>query len=388
MLHRLAFHLKRYRSRASRSYVTLNWIELSKSALMHNVAAIRRQHPGSTGIPVLKSNAYGHGLTEIAEMLNAAECDLLAVDGYFEAARIRYITRHRILVLGYIKPENAHLLDVKKCSFVVQDTAGLVALGKLNRTVHIHLEINTGMNRLGILPNEVDGHLKTLKKYPKLRLEGVLSHLADADNPTDTSFTERQVVQFDECVATILAQGFTPRYIHIAQTAGSPKVKSRYANAIRLGIGLYGINPLVSHDPQAPLLRELRPILSLKSTIIKEINLKKGDRVSYNGIFEAKHAMRVGVLPLGYYEGLPRTLSNTGILTAGGHTLPILGRVCMNHTMLDISDTDLSVGDQVTVIAAEPQAPNSVIRLAQDHNLFTYGIVMGLSNTIRRKVVA
>src|SRR5205814_9777787 len=129
-----------------------------------------------------------------------------------------------------------------RCSFVVQDEAGLHAFGKLRRPVRIHLELNTGMNRMGLQPSELAAYLGTVEKYPNLELEGVMTHLADADNAQDASFTTRQVASFDAQMARILAAGFRPKYMHIAQTAGSAKVQSKYANAIRLGIGLYGIN--------------------------------------------------------------------------------------------------------------------------------------------------
>ena len=158
--------------------------------------------------------------------------------------------------------------------------------------------------------------------------------------------------------------------------------------ALRFGIGLYGISPLSAGDPHAGDLAGLRPVLSLKTTIIKTIELQKGDRVSYNGIFTAPHAMRLGVLPLGYYEGVPRELSSCGILTAAdGQLLPIRGRVCMNHTMIDLGETSLQTGDVVTVMSADPAQPNSVARLVADHHLFPYTLLAGLSSSIRRNIV-
>ncbi len=320
-------------SRAKRRYKTLNLITLSRAAALHNVELVQKQHPSFSIIPVLKANAYGHGLTQMAEILNGADIDLLAVDGYFEAAKIRHITKHQILVLGYILPNNAKLLDTKRCSFVVQDKAGLEAFGRLKKPVRVHVELNTGMNRLGLQPDELDDYLKVLKLFPKLELEGVMTHLADADNETDDSFTNSQVKLFDGLVEQILARGFKPRYVHIAQTAGSAKARSRHANALRLGIGQYGINPLGHSDKQRNQLDKLKPVLELTSTIIKTIDLKPGDRVSYNGIFTAKKPIKIGVLPLGYYEGVPRELSSTGVVTAASRALPIVGRACINHMM-------------------------------------------------------
>ncbi len=367
-------------------YIPLNRIELSRSAVFNNVELIKKQHPRYGIIPVLKANAYGHGLVQMAEILNGADCDFVAVDGYFEASQIRDISRHRILVMGYIRPENVHLLDTKRCSFVIQDNASLKAFANLGKDVCVHIELNTGMNRLGLQPEELDEYLQTLKQFPSLKLEGIMSHLADADNEVDNRYTETQVKLFNELVAHILDKGFKPRFIHLAQTAGSAKVDSKHTNAIRLGIGLYGLNPLSPKDPKYSALVNLRPVLEFKSTVIKIINLKKGDRVSYNGIFTAPENMKIGVLPLGYYEGIPRALSNAGIVLYNGQPLKIAGRVCMNHIMIDIQETDVEVGSEVTVISAS--GPNSVNSICSEHNLFNYSLVTGLASSTRRVVVS
>ncbi len=372
--------------RKTRRYRTLNYIELNRSAMLHNIDRMRRAGACGNVIPVLKGNAYGHGLREVAEILNDAEIGLIAVDGYFEAGKIRPFTKHSVLVLGYVPPENVALLDTQRCSFVVQDVQGLEAFGRLRRPVKIHMEINTGMNRLGLKPHEISPYLATLDRYKTLRLEGILTHLADADN-ANTTWTDQQVRCFDSCVQQVLECGWKPKYVHTAQTAGSIKARSRSANAFRLGIGLYGINPLQPGDQRYQLLRELEPVLQLKSTIIKVIDLAKGERVSYNGTFVAPRPMRVATLPLGYYEGVPRALSNSGSFTTAKANIPITGRICMNHTMVDVSETDLGVGDEVTVISARPQQPNNIANLQHQYGLFPYELLANLSSSIRRRIV-
>jgi alanine racemase len=368
-------------------FITLNRIELSRERLLHNMAVVAGQHPGKAIIPVLKGNAYGHGLEQIAQMLNSVFCPLVAVDGYFEAAKIRDISRHRLLVMGYVLPQNAHLLDTERCSFVVQDVAGLHALGRLRRPVRVHMELNTGMNRLGLQPEEVQSYLDALGQYPTLTLEGIMTHLADADNEQDDGFTHRQAQAFEVQVAQIRGQGFNPAFVHIANTAGGTKVRSHITNALRLGIGLYGINPLSERDARYSHLSGLLPVLELKSTIIKVFDLQPGDKVSYNGTFTADRPMRIGVLPLGYYEGMPRELSNTGHVLGGHHTVPITGRVCMNHTMVDLTGTRLGPRDQVTLISNNLGAPNSVRALQQNHHLFPYTVLTGLSSSVKRVIV-
>lgn len=373
---------------SANNYQVYNWIELSRSRLLSNVAYMQKLHPDQALIPILKGNAYGHGLSEIAGLLNEVDCVFLAVDGYFEAARIRDISKHRILVMGAIKPENVKLLDTKRCSFVVQDIAGLHALGALKRPVNVHMELNTGMYRLGLEAGEIAAYLQVLQQYPKLQLEGIMTHLADADNPKTSAYTTKQVQAFDQFVAHMQQQGFQPRYYHVAQTAGSTKIHSRYANAIRLGIGLYGINPLQASDAHYAELTKLKPVLTLKSTIIKTYDLQAGDQVSYNGIFTAPAAMRVGILPLGYYEGVPRELSNRGFVSIGRQQLPIAGRICMNHTIIDITKTTLGVNDEVIVISANRTDPNSIETASLlDKNLFSYSWLAHISSMLKRRIV-
>ena len=380
--------IKQLLHQASRNnYRPLNRIELSRQRLLDNVALVQRQHPDYVVIPVLKGNAYGHGIQAVATILRDSPVQWLAVDGYFEAAQIRDWCPQRLLVLGHVRPENVGLLDIKRCSFVVQDIDGLRALGRLRKPVRIHVELNTGMNRLGLQPHELAAYLDELHKYPNLELEGVMSHLADADNPDDDSFTALQAKRFDNQVEQILQAGFTPRIIHLANTAGSTHKLSRYANALRLGIGTYGLNPLDSSDRHAAALHGLRPVLSLKSTIIKVQNLQPGDKVSYSCTFTARRAMRIGVLPLGFYEGVPRALSGKGVVTHGQQRLPIVGRICMNHTMVDLGDSGLQVGNEVTVICDDPTKPNSMAGWQRHHNLFMYESCTGLSSTIRREIV-
>jgi alanine racemase len=372
---------------AANDYQTLNRIELDHRRLLANVAYVQKLHAKHGIIPVLKANAYGHGLLQVARILNDTDCAFLAVDGYFEAAQIRDITRHRLLVMGYSKPQNVKLLDLKRCSFVVQDIAGLRAFGGLNRPVRIHLELDTGMHRYGLRIDEIDEYLAVLKSYPKLQLEGVMSHLADADNESSDAYTAEQCRLFDQSIEHIRAAGFKPGYLHLAQTAGSTKAHSRYANAVRLGIGLYGINPLQPNDKHFADLNGLQPVLTLTSTIIKTYDLKKGDHVSYNGLFTAPAAMRIGVLPLGYYEGVPRELSNRGCVMSGGRRLPIVGRVCMNHTIIDIDGTRLDTGDEVTVISNDASQPNSIEQAAAAYGLFSYEWLARLSSSIKRVVI-
>jgi len=364
------------------SYKTLNWIEINKYKTLHNIEIAKSFSGQKNIIAVLKANAYGHGIVALSKILNESDCSFIAVDGYFEASKILDITNHKILVMGYILKENIHLLNTKRCSYVVQDETTLLALGETGRHVNIHVELNTGMNRLGLSEAELDSYLMTLKQFPNLHLEGIMSHLADADNDDD-HYTVHQVKLFDAMVEKILKKGFTPSFIHLGQTAGGIKEKSVYTNTMRFGIGLYGLNPLTEKDESFYKLSSLEPILEFKTTIIKTIDLKKGEKISYGGTYVTTKNSTIAVVPIGYYEGVPRALSSSGFLSDGKKTFPIRGRVCMNHCMIDITGEDYKVGDTLTFVSSDKTMPTSVEQICQRNKLFNYAFVTGFSESLR-----
>jgi alanine racemase len=367
-----------------KEFSTHNRIEVSRRAIVHNLELFKKLS-GKQVIPVLKGNAYGHGVDIVAKALKGRNLAYIAVDGYFEALRIREVSKQPVLVMGAIKPENFKRMKYSNFAFVVQDEVTIRALGETNKKVKVHLECNTGMNRYGAKPAEVADLTKCILQYKNLELEGVMSHLADADGD-DPATVQLANDLFDTCVDTVRKAGGRPTLIHIAQTAGSTASISKYANAVRLGVGLYGINPFGPEHPAYNHLKELRPALKLISTITKIIELEAGDKVSYNYTFTAPKRMRVGVLPLGYYEGLSRELSNTGAVRAGETYLPIVGRVCMNHTMIALKDSKAHVGDEVVVYSDRSGDRNSIDRIAAKHQLFNYSLLTSLSQDLRRVI--
>ena len=366
--------------RLEKDFVTHNNIEISQSALLHNLDLCAGLSDLSV-IPVLKGNAYGHGIRLVAKALKQRRVPYIAVDGYFEALRIRETSQQPVLIMGAILPENYARLRYDNFAFVVDNAQSIHALGKTGKAISVHLECNTGMNRYGSRSDEIIQLAKLIQSYDKLRLEGVMTHLADSDGD-DPATVRLAVDQFDVCVEAVQAAGAKPSIIHVAQTAGNVIATSKYANAFRLGIGLYGINPFPAQHPLHDRLSGLRPALRLTSTITKIIELRRGDKVSYNYTFTAPKAMRIGVLPLGYFEGVHRALSNTGSVTVAGQPAPIIGRVCMNHTMVSLDGLDADVGASVVVYSNNPSDANSIDAIAREHGLFNYNLLTALSPDI------
>ncbi|MEI7683285.1 MAG: alanine racemase [Candidatus Saccharibacteria bacterium] len=369
-----------------KAFETQNLIEVSKSALIGNLHLFN-ELSGKAIIPVLKGNAYGHGIEQVAIALKNEKIPYIGVDGYFEALRIRDVSRKPVLIMGAIMPKNFKHIHYDNFTFVIQDGATVHALGATGRKQKVHLECNTGMNRYGASYENIEELTRLILSYKNLELEGVMSHLADSDGD-NIETVDAAVERFDEAVDKVLACGATPNIFHVAQSAGSLKAKSKYANTIRLGIGLYGINPFpAEHNLYAGLASKLRPAMRLISTVSKITDLKQGDQVSYNYTFTAPKGMRVGVLPLGYYEGVNRSLSNRGVVKINGKFQPIVGRVCMNHTIIELVNDKTNVGDKVVVYSNQSNDQNSVDSIAKIQKLFSYNLLTSLSSDIRRILV-
>ncbi len=370
-----------------KNFAVYNNIYISKSALLHNYDLLGKLSPGDLVIPVLKSNAYGHGIKQVATILKSRKPPYVAVDGYYEGLRVHEVSNQKVLVMGMIKSENFKLINPKGFAFSVHDVETIKAIGKTKMEFVVHIEIETGMGRHGARLDELEYLLSVIKQYDNIIVEGVMTHLADADNPNDTSHVKLQTKRFDQSIEIILKNGFKPKYYHIAQSAGSTKVKSKYANIIRTGLAFYGVNPLETSDKNYKKLAGLRPALTLNSTVSKIIKIDLDESVSYNRTFIAKKNSLVGVLPIGYYEGLPRSLSNVGKVFIDNKLHNFAGRICMNHAMIDISETKTKVGDIATIISSNPGSALSVKNLCSKYNLFNYGLLSGLNENIRRTII-
>jgi alanine racemase len=369
-----------------KEYVTHNLIEVSKSAILHNVHLFE-ELSGKDVIPVLKGNAYGHGITLIAEILKAKPLRYIAVDGYFEALRIREVSKQPVIIMGAISAENYARLTYDKFTFVVDNDISINALGATGKRIKVHLECNSGMNRYGAEPEEMTSLTKLILSYKNLKLEGVMSHFADSDGDNQSTVDDAVTI-FDDCVEKVKAAGANPTIFHIAQTAGSIRTNSKYADAVRIGIGTYGVNPFPStHALYEKLHAGLRPALTFTSTITKIHDLKKGDKVSYNYTFTAPHEMKIGVLPAGYYEGVNRSLSNKGIVKVEDTYTQITGRVCMNVTMISLENTNAQVGSRVVIYSNNPKDANTIDNIAKRYGLFNYNLLASLSPDTRRVIV-
>lgn len=365
-----------------RSYSPLNKIQISRAQLLDNYHFLASVNNGVKITPVLKSNAYGHGLVLIAKILDNVGAPFFCVDSLYEAYELLKVKiKTPILVLGYIEPSS---LNVKKLSFsfAVYDLNLVSAIEKYQKDASIHLFVDTGMNREGVKVKDLPNFLKGLKKFSRIRLEGLMSHLAKADSPSDKLIKE-QIENFNEAKLICCKFGFTPQWTHLAASSGllSFKNLSSISNVSRTGLALYGIDPSRSNP-------KLRPVLKLTSKIIQIKKIEKGEKVGYDATFTSPEVMLIGLLPVGYFEGIDRRLSNKGIIYVGNVKCPIIGRVSMNLTVIDITGVENPiVGQEVEIYSDDPQRENSFVRASILCQTIPYDLLVHLNSSIKREVV-
>ncbi len=366
-------------------YEPLITIFIRRDRILHNFLQFQAANAGVAIAPVLKSNAYGHGLVPIANILAGQPIPFLCVDSYVEALVLRNEGIHvPLLILGYAPLENIERNKLKNVSFSITSLEELRRLHlKCRKPIAIHLKIDTGMHRQGVLQEELGEALGIISQNKKIALEGAYSHLADADNPK-SALTKKQIKRWNAATYKVREKIPNVRYFHLANTAGSRYTKEIDANVMRLGIGLYGIDTGAAHKNRN---LNLLPALTMKTRITSVRKIAAGESVGYNATFTAKRGMTIATIPVGYAEGPDRRLSNKGMVSVAGVHCPFVGRVNMNITSIDVSKVpNPKIDDEVVVISAERTAPNSIENMAKLCETIPYELFIRLPAQIRRVV--
>jgi len=381
--------LRRYRNIFDDPSKRLLRIQIDSGALVNNIQRFRALFPKYYFAAVLKSNAYGHGLKEIGRFLEKrSEVDYLVVDSIIEAKTLRdFGIKKPVIILGYVpKAAISSLRKIRNVIFVINSKEQAELLQTVvDFKLRVHIKVDTGMNRQGIDINELEHTLKVLSLNKHILIEGMISHLADADGPTGYH-THEQIEQWKKAMAIYKQQvsGYEKEkgIFHFAATAGARYVSTAENNLIRVGIGLYGFD--TTQDKQL----KVTPVLSFWAKIINIKEVKAGEKIGYNFTFTASKDMRIAVIPCGYYEGVPRSLSNKGKFYFNGNPLPILGRVSMNLTVVDISDVKapINLEDEVEVYSTDVKKDNSVENVAKLCDTIPYEILVRLAPTIKRTI--
>ncbi|MHB8903688.1 MAG: alanine racemase [Patescibacteria group bacterium] len=366
-------------------YDTLNEIEISREKIIANFNYLKSLQPEAEIFPVLKSNAYGHGLKEVCQILNKTGVAMVVVDSFPEAQIVYRYFKGKVLILGEMPIDVYKYIRLARTEFVIYNSDTLKYISRYGKRARIHLFVNSGMNREGIknLPAFIEENRRYLERVD---VNGLCSHLASADN-TESNLNKEQEDCFIADLEILKSAGFSPRFVHLGNSAAIFSLNNKLLTAYRPGLALYGYAPINNINGKET---ELQAALQIFSHIVSIQDLKKGEAVSYNESYRAENDISIAVIPFGYFEGLDRRLSNQAKFLiedeAGDFLAPIAGKVCMNLTCLEIKKP-VKVGDVVKIISDNNDDPNSVINISKMIGTIPYEFLVKLQANIRRKIV-
>jgi alanine racemase len=364
-----------------KEYFPLNAIEVSAAALEHNYTYLAKSS-GLAIAPVLKSNAYGHGLGLVAKVLDDSGAPFFCVDSMYEAYELlKQKVKTPILITGYVDPRN---LKVKRLpfSYAVSTKEMLESVCKYQPHAGIHIFIDTGMHREGISMESLQDVIEHIASK-KIKIDGLMSHFAASDKYDDVR-TGLQVANFQKAQAMFKNAKIHPKWIHMANSSGIlnyKKYAGKLGNLGRAGLAIYGIDPEQKN-------KQLQPVLRFRTKLIQIKRLLKGETVGYDFTFIAKRDMMIGLLPAGYNDGIDRRLSNKGLVSVQDKLCPIIGAVSMNLTAIDLSQLkDPVIGDNVFIFSNSNAAKNSVVSVAKTIDTIPYTVLVNLVTSTKRIVV-
>jgi len=356
-------------------YYRDTWAEIDLDAIAYNVKQIKKLHPTKEIFAVVKANGYGHGDAEVSKVAIEAGVSCLAVSGLDEALRLRQSgIEVPILVLGMTRLKDVALAAENNISLTAHDEVWinhLVSL-PLEKKIKVHLKIDSGMHRLGLMDaNQIQTNFNLLKTAPMVEVEGIFTHMATAD--CDKEYLDYQIQNFKNLISNLDLSGV--KYVHLENTATLLQKEFDFDHAIRLGIGLYGVNPdadFISID------FDLKPALKLLSNLVQVKQIKKGDKVGYGSTYEAKNDEWIGVVPIGYADGWIRSHQGRCVIVEG-YECEIVGRVCMDQMMIRLPK-QFPMGTIVTLIGDGMP----VERVAKEIGTISYEILCLISDRVPR----
>ena len=372
------------------------WVEVSKSALLHNALVLKSAAGRKTLLmSVIKSNAYGHGISETVRALAKGPTDWFGVDSLREAELIREAGTHKpVLVLGYTPFSDALRAVRQGFSLTVynrENVAELSEVATAKRPAKIHLKLETGTSRQGLLAKDLPSFLIFLKKHKNVILEGVSTHYANIEDTTDSAYALGQLERFLTMLSTVKRAGFNPSVVHTACSAATLLFPETHFSMVRAGIAQYGLWPSKEtrvSAKQKGKTAALIPALSWKTVIAQVKSLPAGAHVSYGLTERLARESKVAVVPVGYWDGFDRKLSSVGHVLVRGKRAKVLGRVCMNMFVIDVTDiAGVRVEDEVVLIGTQGKDAISAEDLASAVGTINYEIVTRINPLIPRVLV-
>lgn len=366
------------------------WAEINLDAIRENIETIKSIAKDSRLIAIIKADGYGHGAVEVGRYLESLGIDFFGVSSSREAMELRIGgIKGNILILGYTHPEEAELLadnNISQAVFSKEYALSLSEyLNKCNKKLNVHIKLNTGMNRIGFDcqgENSFEDIAEALSQ-DSLIFEGLFTHFAaaDKDGDPDDIFTNTQYSRFLNCANKLEKLGFNPKIKHCCNSAATLLQTDKHLDAVRTGIIIYGFTP--SKNLELPC--KLNPAMAFKTVVSMVHTLKKGEGVSYGLTFFAEKNMKVATVAVGYADGYPRFMSRKGEVLIDGKRCKILGNVCMDQMIVDVSHIDnVNIGDEVVLFGEQKENFISAEEIATIGNTINYEIICGISRRVPR----
>lgn len=372
------------------------WAEIDLSAIRHNISEIRRVVGHDTGmLVVVKGNAYGHGAVQVANAVLREGIEYLGVARLSEAIVLRNAgIKAPILILGYTPPDCApRLVDLKltqtvhSCEYA-ERLASFLHCAKAKLTVH--LKVDTGMGRLGLLPESLPGQasivdrVQDIVRHGVFEIEGICTHFAASDAACLDN-AKHQLSLFNETVEALKGAGYEFPIVHAANSGAIMTMPEAYFNMVRPGIITYGLYPSAEVDRS---VFDLRPAMRVKASLVSVKDAPRGTTVSYGHTHLVEEDTTIGVVPIGYADGYDRLLSSRGTMLVRGKRVPVVGRVCMDQTMVDLGKVpDAECGDEVVILGAQGDNSVTADEMAETLGTINYEIVASLMARVRRVYV-
>jgi alanine racemase len=374
------------------------WIEISKSALMHNLKVFRGLVGPNVKIAcIVKANAYGHGLKEVVPILDEAGVDWFGVDSLEEALEIRALgINKQILILGYTPFSGLKEVVENGISLTVYNKESLqkILSLKMEKKAKIHLKVETGLNRQGQKADEILDLAKLIIKNKDLfEMEGLSTHFANIEDTLNSSFAFEQLRVFKETIRLLRKNKINPPIKHCAASAAAFLYPETHFNMIRVGISLYGLWP--SKETQIALSLKktrrklsLKPVLAWKSVLAQMKTVDQGESVGYGRTWFASRKSVIGIVPVGYYDGYDRKLSNNSRILINGQSAPVVGRVAMNMIMVDLTNLKKTKTEtEVVLIGKSDENEISADEFARRIGTINYEVVSRINSFLPRVVV-
>jgi len=375
----------------------IQWVEIDRQSFLHNVQEFRKRLGSTKLLAVVKANAYGHGLLEIAKLAEEAGLRWFGVNNLEEGLILRQAGFDQaILILGYVplsRAEEVVRFDLRTIVYNLENLRALAASARQQKKkAIIHLKVETGTNRQGIPIKKLGIILKEIKKLPEIVLEGLSSHFANIEDTTDDVYPRYQLSNFLEAINWFSRREVKIPVKHMSCSAAAILFPETHFDLARVGLGLYGLWPsretLVSCRMRRQEPLKLKPVLNWRTRTAQIKSISRGTYIGYGCTYRTTRPTRLAVIPVGYYDGYDRGLSNSAYVLIRGKRAPVRGRICMNFFMADITDIPgVRLEDRVTLIGTDGQEKVTVDQLATLAGTISYEIVSRINPLIPRVVV-